>query len=1220
MTNRICFGKTALITMAFCMLLSCQSRDDSPGWTFVSMPDFINVDCDYPQPGWEDALSYILGSVKKENPDFLIVGGDMVMGEWDAPDWNDKDSIDKYSNRYYPAWIKRMNDHGLKFYTAIGDHEIGDNDWPTEKRLEAVKIYKEAFARHFKMPENGPSSMKGTAFWWRHKNVLFISMDLFEEGKSRNGLIKIGVTGEQLSWFRKILSENADADHRIVVGHAPVLGPVRKWSSSALMVNGGRESEFWQTMKEYRVDAYLCGEVHAITCTERDGIMQIAHGGLIGYNTRTNYLVAHVSKSKIDIEIKEIGMLPAGDHLWQAQTNRPLENVTISQADKAKGFVPVGTLTIDKNKGKQFVNRAGYFLREYETSDETAVPVFRSNNPKGLPTELPRITLSGPTRNKISNELIEITIDEKNGSVDIFDQVNKRFIVRNSTIGFSLRPYMDLNDLGRIAVETELPDTSFSSQGADNFIRTSSRLKTAFPGGKSISLVSRIEDQGELEVQFTLYPDSTFIDLGMAFKNTGKAPVRLKTADLLHGILLPGLDHKKMITLDGNSGGGKTDVGHSGKTVTENNLLCYFPGSKKQHSLVAGGLTYEDYRKYVSVSNDSLRLFADDAVGKRVDPGSVYLSADRFYLSSFIGNPFEALEAYAITTKKARDIGMIYYPFPSVCMWFLAVTHFGADASSENSSVGAVMEMNRIRESGFLKYSPVAVRLVPDNYEQNNEQGWWDDEHWQQYGRTERCAVDHHYKAPYETTKKWAGRITELGGIPITYFQPGIRSEDYAATFPGHMLYNQKQKFIRENKRVVSDPHTLMGIAGIPDLLDPNDWIDGYGKLYAESYDYTDPGFLDHWKNVNLNLKEGGVSGVFYDYPDRAYPMRGGLEDRYSTALKAYCTIFRIPHEVLGPGAFLQERLGIGSDATLPYVASVRTEGDTNVINTSILNKTAYRWYKNRTLTNYDMDGKAIIEAGHGHERYQISPLQRKSILTLSYAVSGRLLLTESFSKFSEEVIFELSRVFPFHSTTLSARPLHAFTGGMPVLDFPISGEWHQVVLYNDSGNARDFAIQISGNTAIGALGLDAARSYYAYDFWNDKFYGNMEGDGKLVQTVDAGEARMLSIHAVESHPQWISTNRHILQGYVDLVKKPVWNPQAYTLSGTSSVIAHEPYRITIALNGYEPLKVACNMAKARIMPRKNNPGLADLVMETDVNTDVSWEILFTGTSKDPDK
>lgn len=367
-----------------------RSKDS---WTFVSMPDFINVDCDYPQEGWEETLSYILESVKKEHPDFLVVAGDLVMGEWDSPGWNDKDSIAKYAARYYTAWIRRMKDHGLKYYTTIGDHELGDNDWPTQQRLNAVKYYKAAFARYLNMPKNGPKHMKGTAFWWRHKNVLFISTDLFEEGKSRHGLLNLGVTGEQLSWLQKVLEANADADHKIVLGHAPVLGPVRKWSSSGLMVTGGRDSELWQTMKKYKVDAYLCGEVHAITCTERDNIMQIAHGGLIGYNTRTNYMVVHVSKKRVDFEIKEIEIRPSGEQLWQRQSNRPLQYVNISEENKAKGFYTVGTATLDKSDGKQFLNRKGYFLPQYEFSNETALPVFKKDNKEGLPVELPKIVV-----------------------------------------------------------------------------------------------------------------------------------------------------------------------------------------------------------------------------------------------------------------------------------------------------------------------------------------------------------------------------------------------------------------------------------------------------------------------------------------------------------------------------------------------------------------------------------------------------------------------------------------------------------------------------------------------------------------------------------------------------------------------------------------------------------------------------------------------------------
>ena len=399
-----------LILLSCLLFYSCQSnkRSVSEEWTFVSMPDFLNVDCDYPQEGWEDALSYVLESVKKENPDFLVVAGDLVMGHWDNAEWNDKDTISKYAHRYYSAWVKRMNNHSLKFYTTIGDHEIGDNPWHNPKKLAAVKLYKNAFSEHLEMPKNGPEHMKGTAFWWRNKNVLFVSVDVFEEGESEQGLIRAGVTGDQLSWLKKVLAENADVTHKIVLGHAPVLGPVRKWSSSGLMIKEGRDSEFWQTMKKNNVDAYLCGEVHAITCTERDGIMQIAHGGLIGYNTRTNYMVVHVSKNKMELEIKEIEMLPQGEHLWQTKHNRPLEKVTLSEIDRAKGFYLVGTATIDKTEVKQFTNRRGYFLTKYESSDEYAVPVFKKDNKRGLPFELPKILIEEdeengelpPTRNK----------------------------------------------------------------------------------------------------------------------------------------------------------------------------------------------------------------------------------------------------------------------------------------------------------------------------------------------------------------------------------------------------------------------------------------------------------------------------------------------------------------------------------------------------------------------------------------------------------------------------------------------------------------------------------------------------------------------------------------------------------------------------------------------------------------------------------------------------
>ena len=78
-------------------------------------------------------------------------------------------------------------------------------------------------------------------------------------------------------------------------------------------------------------------------------------------------------------ELKEIDMLPSGERLWQVGQNRPLENVTITEDTRRRGFVPVGRLTIDKS-GSQvaFAQPRGYFDKKLEPAEaERYGPVFR---------------------------------------------------------------------------------------------------------------------------------------------------------------------------------------------------------------------------------------------------------------------------------------------------------------------------------------------------------------------------------------------------------------------------------------------------------------------------------------------------------------------------------------------------------------------------------------------------------------------------------------------------------------------------------------------------------------------------------------------------------------------------------------------------------------------------------------------------------------------------
>jgi len=300
-------------------------------WRFVSIPDFLNVDVAYPEPKWEDALGYVLEAIRAEKPDFVLVAGDLVMGRW----WGGPDQIEHLGNLYYGAWTRRMRDHGLAFYATIGDHEIGDNPWPPAK-AKLVPSFKKAFRDHLKMPLNGPPGFKGTAWWMLHKGTLVVAVDVFEPDPKQG--IRATVTGEQLAWLEKTLADHKDADHTIVMAHTPILWPVRARASSRLHIEGGRDSAVWKTMAKGGVDLYLCGEVHAITCTNADGIEQIG------------------------LELKRLPIVCEGGKMYQEGQNRPREIVRIAPEARAKGFQSVGTMVLDKTGGaKRFLDRTGEF-------------------------------------------------------------------------------------------------------------------------------------------------------------------------------------------------------------------------------------------------------------------------------------------------------------------------------------------------------------------------------------------------------------------------------------------------------------------------------------------------------------------------------------------------------------------------------------------------------------------------------------------------------------------------------------------------------------------------------------------------------------------------------------------------------------------------------------------------------------------------------------------
>lgn len=578
--------------------------------------------------------------------------------------------------------------------------------------------------------------------------------------------------------------------------------------------------------------------------------------------------------------------------------------------------------------------------------------------------------------------------------------------------------------------------------------------------------------------------------------------------------------------------------------------------------------------------------YAEDPVGKRIDPGSVYAPInDLFYVDVTVTNPFDALEKYGFVLKQIQQVNNLsLYTFPSVCLWYASHRNYGG-GPSVNDSPGAVEEMRRADSSGFTKYSTVGVRLVPDNYELNNEQGWWDEKHWQRYG----SGTDNpnsvnvpggHYKPPYETTKKWASAITKMGGIPLTYVQTARRSQDFCDSFPQYMLFNESNH-------------------QIPD----SNWL----TLGKSSYDFTDSGFIVHMKNVYRNLKEGGVRGMMFDYTSTAWADFGGMEDKYATASAMYRNVFKLAYDGLGGKNWIHERnLERGTDLTLGLVSSQRVWGDTDGITDEMVSRTGLRWYKNRVVISYDMDSKNTEKLRLKNRDYL------RQMLTMAYVASGRLLLGNSFAKMTKEDLHDLSRIYPFHSTPKSARPIDAFLKLWPtVYDFKVNDKWHLLTLYNTSNDqSQSFSVALSELDYRIGLELNPQKYYYAYDFWNEKYLGIIKGSGKILQQLRPAEARMIAVHEVVNHPQFISTNRHIMQGYIEL-KNINWNKAGKIYSGYASVIGGETLKIIIAANGFKPKLCKVAGAKCNWKYSQLSGELIEISIESSVNREVKWSFYF---------
>jgi hypothetical protein len=92
-------------------------------------------------------------------------------------------------------------------------------------------------------------------------------------------------------------------------------------------------------------------------------------------------------------------------------------------------------------------------------------------------------------------------------------------------------------------------------------------------------------------------------------------------------------------------------------------------------------------------------------------------------------------------------------------------------------------------------------------------------------------------------------------------------------------------------------------------------------------------------------------------------------------------------------------------------------------------------------------------------------------------------------------------------------------------------------------------------------LGLKAAATYVAFDFWKQQLAGEVSRE--LEVTVQPGGVTLLALHQRSGKPQVVSTDRHVSQGALEIVEL-AWDEGTRTLSGTSRGPLHTSHNVFV--------------------------------------------------------
>lgn len=225
------------------------------GHQFVAYADACSGVPGAPHEAHLAAVNAVVRRLRPQ-PEFLCFPGDEIQGltadaaalrsQWRH--WLDREM----------AWHDRR---AIPLYHATGNHTTYDA--PSEA------IFREMLAD---LPRNGPPGQEGLAYWVRRGDLLLVVVNTLWSGGGGEGRVEI-------AWLEEVLAAQADARHKLVMGHHPVF-PANGFAGAyqrQLAPDDGRA--FWALLVRHGVLAYLCSHMLAFDVQVHAGVLQILTAG-----------------------------------------------------------------------------------------------------------------------------------------------------------------------------------------------------------------------------------------------------------------------------------------------------------------------------------------------------------------------------------------------------------------------------------------------------------------------------------------------------------------------------------------------------------------------------------------------------------------------------------------------------------------------------------------------------------------------------------------------------------------------------------------------------------------------------------------------------------------------------------------------------------------------------------------------------------------------------